>query len=67
MNDLVKCSQFVVLTENEEEYYDILGIFSPFLQNLINWTKLDSKLDYFGCTETLDITEFFNKMLFFGQ
>ena len=38
--------------------------FSPFLQNLINWTKLDSKLDYFGCTETLDITEFFNKMLF---
>ena len=29
-NDWVKCSQFVVLTENEEEYYDILGIFPHF-------------------------------------
>ena len=33
MNDWVKCSQFVVLTENEEEYYDILGIFPHFAKS----------------------------------
>ena len=49
---------------DESPYNLIFREFTKFGQN---WTNLDSKLDYFGCTQTLVITGFFNKMLIFGQ
>ena len=60
----------MIFVETRDKSIKCKGIkpyFCKFGEIWINWTKLDSKLDYFECMQTPGITGFFNIMLIFGQ